>query len=166
MKLSPQINGLRSFTIPVVSRFLALLILTSFALTLLPIVSTSAEHSMPCCAGKSAEHCDSGLTSPKPRPVITEPMCGLPAAQPPSVEAPTTNPIAIESVAIEQECQMDCGACATVTSRSKRQKGLVHARLSLAAPATSSSHFDTSTFVYSSNENWTQINPRGPPAGC
>lgn len=167
MKRYPQSDRLRSFTISFVRWFFAVLILSSLAVALLPIVSTSAEESsMPCCAGKSAEHCDSGLMAPKPRPVITEPMCGLPSSPPANTATVATDPLAIEAVAVEQECHMDCGACATVTSRNKRQKAVVQARLTLIAPATSSFHFDNSIFVYSSNENWTQLNPRGPPAGC
>src|SRR5687767_10588754 len=77
MKLSLHRDCLRSFAISFVSRFLAVLILSSFAVTQLPIVNSLAEESsMPCCAGESSEHCDSGLAKPKPRPLITEPMCG------------------------------------------------------------------------------------------
>jgi len=172
MSLILQRHRLRSFTTYFVSRFLAVFILSSLAVTLLPIVSTSAEQSsMPCCAGKSAEHCDAGVTAPKPRPVITEPMCGLESIgltwTPPSNEATVTlvaDPVAIESASIEQDCQMDCGACATVPSRHKRQKSLTQARAAHHTPSTTTLHVENVTSAYSSNENWTRINPRGPPA--
>ncbi len=175
MKLSLQRNRLHSFTISLVSRFLALFILSSFALTLLPIASTSAEHSsMPCCVGKEEGHCDSGLTAPKPRPVITEPMCGLtPSHIESSRIAATTSPHAeVESnssritaaESISEPCHTDCGACATVTTRNKRQKSQTQARITLHAPVTTAAVFANSPSFYSSNENWTRINPRGPPA--
>lgn len=169
-------NRLRSFTIFFVSRFLVLFILSSFAVTLLPIATTSADHSsMPCCAGKDEGHCDSGLLTPKPPPPpVDEPMCGLtPLHSQSSGVAETTSPHAdVESNAsqvstaesISEPCQMDCGACATVTTRNKRQKSLTLARIALHAPAITAAVFDNSTSFYSSNENWTRINPRGPPA--
>ena len=168
MILRAQKNRLRSFTISFVSRFIAVIILSSFAVALLPIVSTSAEESsMPCCAGKS-DHCDSGLTAPKPPPVITEPMCGLdwtPPAAPSSTDGqPDADPVAVEADSVEQECQMNCGACATVTSRHKRQKSIATARVTYVAPATITARFDNATFLHPSNENWTRITPRGPPA--
>lgn len=168
MSLTLHRNRLRSLTKSCVSRFVALLILSSFAVALLPIVSTSAEESMPCCAGKSAEHCDSGLTAPKPRPVITEPMCGLdwtpPSHDVKAVTKPITDPVSVDSTSVEQDCQMDCGACAAVTSRHKRQKSFGADRVTDDAPATVTSRFDDSSSFHSSNENWTRINPRGPPA--
>lgn len=165
-----QRNRLRSFMISLVSRFLVLLILSSFAVTLLPVVNGSAEaSSMPCCADKSSEHCDAGLSKPAPRPVITEPMCGLssidlpPKAQATEVQV-VTDPIAVEPASVEQECQMDCGACATVTSRHKRQKSLLQARATHETPPATTTRFDNSASFYSSNENWTPTSPRGPPA--
>lgn len=170
-------NRLRSFTIFFVSRFLVLFILSSFAVTLLPIATTWADHSsMPCCAGKEEGHCDSGLLTPKPPPPpVNEPMCGLTPlhSQTSRVAETTTSPHAdVEANAsqvstaesISEPCQMDCGACATVTTRNKRQKSLILARIALHAPTTTAAVFDNSTSFYSSNENWTRINPRGPPA--
>lgn len=161
-----QKDRLRSITISIVGRFLAVAILSSFAATLLPIASTSAESStMPCCVGKTEGHCDSGLTTPKPRPRITEPMCGLtPPPESPAEVAVVTDPIAVDSVSGEQECQMECGACATATSRHKRQKSLTHSRTAHHPPAIIAVGFDSSTSLYSSNGSWTRINPRGPPA--
>lgn len=171
MSLSFQRSRLRSFTTSLVSRLLAFFILSSFAVTLLPIVNTSAKDSMPCCAGKSSGHCDSGLAKPKPRPVITEPMCGLTPVDIQSSAETTSQNVDAESNSshvaadsISKHCQMDCGACATVTSRHKRQKGLIIARITRQTPATVINRFDNTTSFYSSNESWTRINPRGPPA--
>lgn len=184
MRLRLQRDRLRSLTISFVSRFLALFIISSFALTLLPIVSSSAESSMPCCAGKSSEHCDSGLAKPKPAPVITEPMCGAaktPATKshkPPlaknllSAETTSRSVVVAESnssltpaESISQPCRMDCGACATLAARQlKRQKSAVPARMAYAAASASTTSFDTETPFVLSNEFWTRITPRGPPS--
>jgi hypothetical protein len=175
MRLSLHRNRLRSLTMLFVSRFLAVLILSSFAVTQLPIVNSSAEE-MPCCAGKSAEHCDSGLAKPKPRPVITEPMCGLPQSSVPhspllNVETTSQRHVHAESntsqVTAEspgQPCRMDCGACATAASRTARDKSLVHSRTTQTSASTTADRYNSRATVYSSNENWTRINPRGPPA--
>lgn len=172
MSLSLHSNRLRSFTKFFVSRLLVLFVLSSFALTLLPIATTSADHSsMPCCVGKEEGHCDSGLLTPKPPPV-NEPMCGLSSLHSQSShKAETTSSHAdVESSqvsaaeSISEPCHMDCGACATVSTRNKRQKSLIHARIALHAPATTAAVFDNSISFYSSNENWTRVNPRGPPS--
>ena len=181
MRLHLQRQRLRSFTIAFVSRFLAVLILSSFAVTLFPIVSTSAEQSsMPCCAGKSSEHCDSGLTAAKPRPVITEPMCGLPkpvetkshnhvhrnaetTSHHADAESSTSRVTAAES--ISEPCRMDCSACATATVRQqKRQKSFVSARTAYAPLSLTAIQFETRTQFFSTNEFWPLINPRGPPS--
>ena len=164
MSLNLQRSRLRSFTMSFVSRFLAVFILSSFALTLLPIANTAAE-SMPCCAGKSAEHCDSGLLAPKPRFVPKEPMCGLHSA--PKLTAASTvasDPVPVESVSDDQECQMACGACATATSRHKQKNSLIQTRVTHHAPPTVAILLDNTSSFYSSNESWTLINPRGPPS--
>lgn len=184
MRLRLQRDRLRSLTISFVSRFLAVFIISSFAVTLLPIVSSSAESSMPCCAGKSSEHCDSGLGKPKPAPVVTEPMCGaekqvvtkfhtppLPK-NPVSAETTSRSVVVAESnnslasaESVSQSCRMDCGACATVAARQlKRQKSAVQARVAYAAPSAFTTSFDTETPFVLSSEFWTRITPRGPPS--
>ena len=176
MRLSLHRNRLRSFTITFVSRFLAVLILSSFAVTQLPIVNSLAEESsMPCCAGKSSEHCDSGLNKPKARPVITEPMCGLdhsPLPQSSLLTAETTSQYAhaesnasqLTAESVSQQCRMDCGACATAVSRNARDKSLVHSRTTQTSASTTAVHYYSSATFFSSNEKWTRIVPRGPPA--
>jgi hypothetical protein len=185
MKLLLQRRRLRSFTISFVSRVLAVFILTSFAVTLLPIANTSAESSMPCCAGKSSEHCDSGLTAPKPRPVITEPMCGLDWIPPTSndvhkahshdsslLSAETvshnanadSHPSLATAESSSQPCRMECAACATITSRHQRHKSIVLARTVDVAPPTNATQFESRPPVFLSNQYWVRINPRGPPS--
>jgi hypothetical protein len=183
MKLFLQRHRLRSFTISFVSRFLAVFILSSFAVTLLPIANSSAESSMPCCAGKSSEHCDSGLAAPKPRPVITEPMCGLDWTPPPSndvhkthshdsslLNAETQNanaesdPSLATAESISQPCRMECASCATITSRHQRHKSIVLARTVDVAPPTTATQFETLKPLFLSNQFWVRINPRGPPS--
>jgi hypothetical protein len=175
MRLSLQRNRIPSFTLRFVSRFLAVFILSSFLVTLVPIASTAAADTMPCCVGKAEGHCDSGLLAPQPPPPpVDEPMCGLASvlgrtsrsaettAAHAHAESNSSQITAAESVG--SPCQMDCGACATVSSRHKRQKDLILARIADPAPSTTITRFDNPTFFYSSNENWTRINPRGPPS--
>ena len=190
MKLFLQRRRLRSFAISFVSRFLAVFILSSFAVTLLPIANSSAESSMPCCAGKSSEHCDSGLAAPKPRPVITEPMCGLDWTPPPSNDVhkahshdsslPNAETNSAETVShnagaeshpslataesISQPCRMECASCATITSRHQRHKSIVLARTVEVAPPTNATQFESRIPVFLSNQFWVRINPRGPPS--
>jgi len=175
MRLRFQRDRLRSLTISFVSRFLAVFIISSFAVTLLPVVS-SAESSMPCCAGKSSEHCDSGLAKPKPRPVITEPMCGLPQSSVPQkslLNAGTTsqqhvhaesNTSRVTAESLGKPCRMDCGACATAVSRQARDKSVIHSRTTQTTPSTIVARYNSQATVYSSNENWTRKSPRGPPS--
>ena len=175
-----QRNRLRPFAISLASRFLALAIISSFAVTLLPLVTSAQESTMPCCIGKTEGHCDSGLAAPKAPQPEPEPMCGLnsPAvlnldevtvvAEPvhthkSSATSSSESPAA-ESNAVEQQCQMECGACATATSRHKRQKSVVQAKTVIAPAATTIARVENRAPIYSSNENWTRISPRGPPA--
>ena len=182
MSSKPHKNRLRSFTISFVSRFLAVFILSSFALALLP-VATSAS-SMPCCAGKAEGHCDSGLSARKavPPPDKNDPMCGL-KSQPltsESLDAVTVvaDPVdhakshesrestgdAFKTPSVHQQCHMDCGACAISASRHKRQKDAVQAKTTHAPTATTIARFEPYAPISSSTENWTRISPRGPPS--
>ena len=180
MRLRLQRDRLLSLATSFASRFLVVFILSSFAVTLVPIASSSANSSMPCCAGKSSEHCDSGLGKPKPRPVVNEPMCGAEKSavtkshHSPLLHAETTSRSVVvaesnnsraTAESISQPCRMDCGACATLAARQiKRQKSAVPARVAYAAPLTVTTSFDTETPFVLSSEFWTRITPRGPPA--
>ncbi len=176
MSSKPHMNRLRSFTISFVSRFLAVFIVSSFALTLLPLASAK---SMACCAGKAEGHCDSGLKAKKPAPPPDDPMCGL-KSQPltsESLDAVTvvsetaqhadsheSTGDAFKTASVHQRCHMDCGACATSASRHKRQKDAVQAKTTHAPQATTIARIENQAPISSSNEKWTQISPRGPPA--
>jgi hypothetical protein len=182
MNSTSQMNRLRSFTISLVSRFLAVFILSSFSVTLLPLAGTSANSSMPCCAGKVEGHCDSGLQAPKPVAPPDDPMCGLksqpltsesldavtvvaePAHHSDSHESTDGAYRAFTAASVDQQCHMECGACATATSRHKREKSVVQAKTTHAPAATDIARNENRTTVFSANENWTRISPRGPPA--
>ena len=179
MRSKSQMNRIRSFTISLVSRFLAVFILSSFAVTLLPLTGSSAQ-SMSCCIGKAEGHCHSGLKAHKPAPPPdNDPMCGL-KSQPLTAESLdavtiTADPVqdseahdakgnAFKHLSVGQHCHMDCGACATSASRHKRQKDAVQAKLSYAPAATAIADVENWAPIFSSNQNRTRISPRGPPA--
>lgn len=173
-------DRLRRFAIAFASRFLLLVIFSSFALTFLPLITAAEESTMPCCVGKTEGHCDSGLIAPKAPQPKPEPMCGStsPAvlnldevtvvSEPvhthssSATSSSSTSPAA-ESDTVEQQCQMDCGACTTATSRHKRDS-LAHERIAHRSLLTTTVRFEESNPLFSSNEAWTRINPRGPPS--
>src|SRR5918993_861769 len=65
------------------SHFVSITIALSFIATLLPIASAWANDSntMPCCVGKTAAYCESGIAAKKIPQPDPEPMCGLDNAQ-------------------------------------------------------------------------------------
>jgi hypothetical protein len=172
-----QMNRLRKFTISLVGRFLAVCILISFAVTLLPLATSAS--SMSCCLGKAEGHCDSGLKAHKPAPPPDDPMCGL-KSQPLTPESLDAITVEAESVhhhdsaestgnafktaSVQQHCHMECGACATSTSRHKREKSVVQAKTTQSPATTTIAHVENWAPIFSSNQNWTRISPRGPPA--
>lgn len=167
---------------------LCLLVALSFTAPLLPIVSASTgSNTMPCCADK-AGHCDSGIAPKQVPPPTSEPMCGLKeatmeddgitiVAQPSHTESPHSHSrtashdgtdssrTAAESASLSQPCQMDCGACLASSIRiQKRERALAQAiALRLASPATSD-RFKYLSLLFSSNDDWKQTSPRGPPS--
>lgn len=165
------------------NRFVAITIALSFIVTLLPIASAWANNSnrMPCCVGKTAGHCEPGIAAKKVSEPDPEPMCGLDNAQTaddeitivaePShtdshhaSEASPSQP-AVEPLSISQPCQMECGACAGTSSRQqKRERAIVQATSHQTSPPTLPSRFEILPFSFSSNEDWEQTSPRGPPA--
>lgn len=161
---------------------LCLFVALSFVAPLLPIAgATAGSDTMPCCAGK-AGHCDSGI-APKKVPPPSEPMCGLDnsgtkddgitiVAEPSHNESPhslsqtaETTSHAAESTSVSKPCRMECGACAAASSRQqKRERAIAEARARQAPPAISSSRLEQLPVVFTSNDDWPRINPRGPPA--
>ena len=170
-----------------VLRLLCLLVALSFTAPLLPIVSASSGSNMPCCAGKEG-HCDSGIAPKQVLPPTSEPMCGLKGAtieddgitivaQPSQTESlhqhqhshsraeTSSSQPAAESASLSKPCHMDCGACLAGSTRTqKRERTLVQSfALRLSSPATPDNFKYRSLFV-SSNDDWKQTSPRGPPA--
>lgn len=138
---------------------------------------------MPCCAGK-AGHCESGIAAKKVPPPKSEPMCGLhgtemendgitivaePVVESPhshshTAEANSSYPRA-ESKSLGQPCHMDCSSCAaSATRQQKRERPLVQVIRQQISPVTTQSHYEEQTLLASSNENWDQASPRGPPS--
>ncbi|HEX2272058.1 MAG TPA: hypothetical protein VHH35_21125 [Pyrinomonadaceae bacterium] len=179
MKSYLQRDRFRRFAISLASWSLLLVIISSFAATFLPLITSAEESTMACCVGKTEGHCDSGLTAPKAPQPEPEPMCGMtsPAVLNPDEVTSVAEPVhthessatssstspAAESNTVEQQCQMDCGACTTATSRHKRDS-LALQRIAHRTQTTTTVRFEESKPLFSSNDDWTQISPRGPPS--
>lgn len=164
---------------PKVGKLVALAIALSFFAILVPISSASSDKSMPCCTGKAAGHCDSGIPAKKVPPPPSEPMCGLdnsgfqddgitvvaePSHHSLSQIAETTSHAA-ESTSVSKTCQMECGACASASSRQqKRERGLAESKGRETSPSNSISRHENPLLLFTSNENWPRTIPRGPPA--
>lgn len=168
---------------------LCFLVALSFVTPLLPIASASSDsNTMPCCVGK-AGHCDSGIAPKQVLPPTSEPMCGLKGAtmeddgitivaQPSQTESPHSHSqtasslagsdssrTAAESASLSQPCQMDCGACLASSNRTqKRERALVQTIALRPSSPTSSDRFNYLSLLFSSNDDWKQTSPRGPPA--
>jgi hypothetical protein len=79
-------------------------------------------------------------------------------------ETSSSSPAA-DSASLSQPCHMDCGACATASSRQqKHERGVVQPSAERTASPASLLQFETQTLSFSSNEDWRQTSPRGPPA--
>src|ERR1051326_5053977 len=159
---------------------LCLFVALSFIAPLLPIANASSD-TMPCCAGK-AGHCDSGITPKRVPPPTSEPMCGLKGAtmesdgitivaepihtKPQHSHANTSSSSpAADSASLSKPCHMDCGACATASSRQqKRERGVVQPSAERTASLMMLLQFESQTLFFSSNEDWKQTSPRRPPA--
>jgi hypothetical protein len=140
-------------------------------------------NTMPCCAGK-AGHCESGIAAKKVPPPKSEPMCGLHGAgmesdgitivaepvteQPHShsqtAETNSSQPRA-ESKSLGQPCHMDCGSCAASAARQqKRERSIVQPNRQQTPSLTTQSFYEKQVLLFSSDENWQQACPRGPPS--
>ena len=173
----------------IASRLVALTIALSFIATLVPIAIASSNKSttMPCCVGKDAGHCESGIPAPKVSLPEPEPMCGLDnsgiendditiVAEPSHNEshhslsqiAETTaesTSHAAESTSVSKPCQMDCGACAASASRQqRRERGIVQPATSHNPSLITHSRFENQPSSFLSNGDSKQTSPRGPPA--
>ena len=169
--------------------FVAITIALSFIATLIPVASASLTKSsaMACCVGK-AGHCDSGIAAKKVPPPKSEPMCGLHGAemeddgitivaQPVAEPSPTesqhshshtaetnSSQPAAESASLSQPCHMDCASCATAATRQqKRERNTVQPTAYHNASLTMLSFDEDQPLLFSSNEDWEHVIPRGPP---
>lgn len=153
---------------------LCFFVAVSFFATLVPIAGASNE-GMPCCVGKEAGHCDSGIPGETIPPPPPEPMCGLdnitvvaePSHKQPHDSFSQTEETshAAESNSLGKPCQMECGACAASSSRQqRREKSIGHAATSQNPSLSIHSRFENQPFLFSSNGDWEQTSPRGPPA--
>src|ERR1043166_2645047 len=158
---------------------LCLFVAVSFIAPILPIANASSD-TMPCCAGK-AGHCDSGIKPKRVPPPTSEPMCGLKGAtmdsdgitivaepihtKPQHSHAkPSSSSPAADCASLSKPCHMDCGACATGSSRQqKRERGVVEPSAERIASPTSLWQFESQPISFSSNHDWKQTSPRGPP---
>jgi len=144
--------------------------------------SLNTASTMPCCVGKAAGHCESGIAAKKVAPPKSEPMCGMHGAEmendgitivaEPIAESPhshshtaeSTSQPAAESASLGQPCHMDCASCAASAARQqKRDRSTVQTNRqensSVAAPLL----YEEQVLLFSSNENCEQASPRGPP---
>lgn len=139
-------------------------------------------NTMPCCVGKA--HCDLEAAARKVPSPKAEPMCGLHGAAmesdgvtivaEPVVESPHSHKHAAgtnsstpraESKSLGQPCHMDCASCAaSATRQQKREKTLVQSIRQHASSLTTHSRYEEQALLFSSDENWKQTSPRGPPA--
>lgn len=166
----------------VVLCLLCFFVALSFFATLVPIAGASSDV-MPCCVGKPEAHCDSGIPAKKVPLPPSEPMCGLDNSESSddaitivaesshneshhsfSQTAETTSHAA-ESTSIGKSCQMECGACAASSSRQqKRERGIPEAAAYHNPFVTIHFRSQNQPLSFSSNEDWDQTSPRGPPA--
>ena len=150
----------------------------SFLAVLVPIASASRDksNSMPCCAGKAAGHCESGIVPTQAPKRISEPMCGLDnstsaddaitiVAEPSNEESHHSHSQAAESISLSQPCAMDCGACMASSQRQqRRERGILQPVTYHNPSLIIHSRYENQPFSFSSNEYRDQISPRGPPA--
>lgn len=170
--------------------FVVMTIVLSFVATLIPVASASLSKSstMACCVGKTADHCDSGIAAKKVPPPKSEPMCGLdgaemeddgitivaqPVAEPAHAESQNSHSHAAEtnssqpaakSTSLSQPCNMNCASCAAVATRQqKRERNTVQPTTHQNASVTTFSFAEDQSLLFSSNEDWEHVIPRGPP---
>ena len=169
------------------SAFVALAIALSFIASLIPVASASLTKSnMACCVGK--DHCDSGIAAKKVPPPKSEPMCGLHGAEmeadgitivaksdaePPHAEShhshsqiaeTKSSQPAAESASLSQPCHMDCASCAAgATRQQKRERNPFQPTTFQSASLTTPSFDEDLALLFSSNDDWEHVIPRGPP---
>ena len=176
--------------VPIGRIIVAITIALSFITTVVSIAGASANKSstMPCCVGKEAAHCESGIPAKKISLPETEPMCGLTPPEPvddgitivaePShskhsqsqtAESGLSNAEtsssehAAESLSLSQPCHTDCCACVSGLARNLRERGTPQTTIRQSSSARNLSPFEATPLLFSANGNWEQTSPRGPP---
>lgn len=176
----------------IASRLVALTIALSFIATLVPIAIASSNKSgtMPCCVGKDAGHCESGIPAPKVSLPEPEPMCGITTpeagndgitivAESSHQESPhshgqtaesglsnaetSASESAAESAWLGQECHTDCCACVSGLARNQRERGTVYTNFRQSSTSKKLSYLEASPLLFLSDTDWEQTSPRGPP---
>jgi hypothetical protein len=176
----------------IAGRLVALTIALSFIATLVPIAIASANKSgtMPCCVGKDAGHCESGIPAQKVSLPEPEPMCGLTTpeagndgitivAESSHKESPhshgqtaesglsnaetSSSESAAESESLGQECHTDCCACVSGLARNQRERGTVYTNFRQSSTSKKLSYLEASPLLSLSDTDWEQTSPRGPP---
>ena len=176
----------------IASRLVALTIALSFIATLVPIAIASSNKSttMPCCVGKDAGHCESGIPAQKVSLPEPEPMCGLTTpeagndgitivAEPSHHESPhshgqtaesglsnaetSSSESAAESESLSQECHTDCCACVSGLARNQRERGTIYTNFRQSSTSKKLSYLEASPLLFLSDTDWEQTSPRGPP---
>jgi hypothetical protein len=108
------------------------------------------------CGLKEATMDDDGIT------IVAEPVHSQ-HSHSRSAETSTSHPAA-ESASLSRPCRMDCGTCATASSRQqKRERGVVLSSAEWTQSPATLLQFQSQPLFFSSNEDWDRISPRGPP---
>lgn len=162
--------------ISIARRFVAMIVALSFLVMLVPIsIALATNHgSMPCCIGKSAGHCDSGLSARKRRQPKPEPMCGLKPARiddeitivaEPSgdAESQDSSTPAVGSASLSRPCPMDCGACAGRSARQQKRERSAQSSSPQNPPSTILWKPEARSTNVASNEDFERASSRGPP---
>ncbi len=149
--------------------------------------SLDKANTMPCCVGKAAGHCDSGIAAKKVAPPKSEPMCGLhgaemendgitivaqPVAEPSHAESQhshsrtaetNSSQPAAESTSLSQPCNMNCASCAVVASRQQKRERNAFQTITYQNASLTLSFDEDQPLLFSSSRNWEHVIPRGPP---
>ena len=176
MKSRSHSNWITVLAISIARRFVAIIVALSFLVMLVPISTALASNpgSMPCCIGKSAGHCDSGLSARKRRQPKPEPMCGLKptrindditivAESSADAESQDSSTPALGSASLSKPCPMDCGACAGRSARQQKREKSAHSSSPHNPPSTILWKLEARSTTVASNEDFERASSRGPP---
>jgi hypothetical protein len=110
------------------------------------------------CGLHGAEMESDGIT------IVAEPLSESPHSHSQTAET-NSSATSAESHSLGQPCHMDCASCAASAARQqKRERSLVQPIRQQASSITTQSFYEEHVLLFSSNENWKQASPRGPPS--